>query len=100
MMQFDLKQDKGGQFYFNVCSDNGTHLVSSHLYTTKAAAENGIAAVENNHNKPERYDIRTQKKGLFYFALKASNGQVIAISDACKNQNELKETMDILVRGE
>ena len=99
-MQFDLKQAKDGQYYFHVRSDNGTHLISSHLYSTKASAENGIASVENNHNKPEQYEIRTQTNGMFYFVLKASNGQVIAISYSCSNQNNLKETMDILIGGE
>ena len=60
--------------------DGGIVLVSE-LYTTKAAAQNGIASVQSNSPQDERYERKTASNGKFYFTLKAANHQVIGTSE-------------------
>lgn len=45
---FQLKTAKNGQFYFTLTAKNGQVIAQSEMYTTKDAAENGIASVKNN----------------------------------------------------
>lgn len=46
--QFTLKTAKNGQYYFVLTAKNGQAIAQSEMYTTKAAAENGIASVKTN----------------------------------------------------
>ncbi|MGM2788784.1 YegP family protein, partial [Bacillus cereus group sp. Bce018] len=50
------------------------------LYTSKSAAENGIASVRTNSPQDERYEKKTASNGKFHFNLKAGNHQVIGSS--------------------
>jgi len=45
---FQLKTAKNGQFYFTLTAKNGQVIAQSEMYTTKDAAENGIASVKKN----------------------------------------------------
>ena len=56
-------------------------MLVSELYTTKAAAQNGIASVQSNSPQDERYERKTAVNGKFYFTLKAVNHQVIGTSE-------------------
>ncbi len=91
---FELSKAKDGQFYFNLKATNGQVILTSEMYTTKAAAENGIASVQKNASTDARYEVRKNKKGEPYFVLKAANGQIIGTSEgyssdaACKNGME------------
>lgn len=49
--KFELKNAKDGSFYFNLTAVNGQVIATSEMYTTKAAAENGIASVQENAPK-------------------------------------------------
>ena len=79
---FDLKTAKDGQTYWNLKAGNHETILTSEMYTTRAAAENGIASVQNNCTNPDRYETKTQTNGKPYFVLKAGNGQVIGKSEA------------------
>ena len=46
--KFELKNSANGQFYFNLTAVNGQVIATSEMYTTKAAALNGIESVQNN----------------------------------------------------
>ena len=54
--KFELKSSKNGQFYFNLTAKNGQVIATSEMYTTKAAAENGIASVQENAPNAETED--------------------------------------------
>jgi len=54
--QFTLKTAKNGQFYFNLTAKNGQVIASSEMYTTRAAAENGIESVKTNAPQAEIED--------------------------------------------
>jgi len=81
---------------FDLKATNGQVIATSEVYTTDAACKNGIesvmknapaAAVENQTvegyavEKHPKFEVYTDKAGEFRFRLKATNGQVIAVSE-------------------
>jgi uncharacterized protein YegP (UPF0339 family) len=79
--KFVLSKGTTGQFHFVLKASNGEVILSSESYTTKAAAEGGIASVKENAPKDERYERKVAKNNQPMFNLKASNGQVIGTSE-------------------
>lgn len=77
---FELSKSSDGQFRFVLKAGNAETILTSELYTTKSAAENGIASVRTNSPSDERYEKKTAANGTFYFNLKAGNHQVIGTS--------------------
>ncbi|MEX3019898.1 YegP family protein [Kluyvera sp. STS39-E] len=77
---FELSKSSNDQFKFVLKAGNGEVILTSELYTTKAAAENGIASVRTNSPLDERYEKKTASNGKFHFNLKAGNHQVIGSS--------------------
>ncbi len=88
---YEIKQAKDGQFHFNLKAGNHEIILSSELYTTKAACENGIESVQKNSGDESLYETREAKNGKPYFVLKAKNHQEIGRSEmyesaaACQN---------------
>ena len=66
---------------FNLKAGNGEIILTSELYTTKAACDNGIASVQKNSPLDERYERKEAKNGKPYFVFKAANHQVIGKSE-------------------
>ncbi|MFX1708812.1 YegP family protein [Chitinophaga sp. CC14] len=81
MGKFIIKTAKDGQNYFVLKAGNGEAILSSEMYTTKAACNNGIESVKTNAPNDSRYEKLTAKNGQFYFTLKAGNSQVIGTSE-------------------
>jgi uncharacterized protein YegP (UPF0339 family) len=77
---FELNKSSDGQFRFVLKSANGETILTSELYKTKGAAENGIASVRANCAADERYERKEASNGKLYFNLKAANYQVIGTS--------------------
>lgn len=77
---YELSKSSDGQFRFVLKAGNAETILTSELYTTKSAAENGIASVRSNSPLEERYEKKTASNGKFYFNLKAGNHQVIGSS--------------------
>jgi len=77
---FELSKSSDGQFRFVLKAGNGEIILTSELYTTKSAAENGIASVRTNSPHDERYEKKTATNGKYHFNLKAANHQVIGSS--------------------
>ncbi len=77
---FELSKSSNDQFRFVLKAGNGEIILTSELYTTKAAAENSIASVRTNSPLDERYEKKTATNGKFHFNLKAGNHQVIGSS--------------------
>ncbi|QCI66147.1 YegP family protein [Phreatobacter stygius] len=78
---FVLSKGASGQFHFVLKAGNGQTILSSEHYTTKAAAENGIASVRTNAPLDARYERKDAKSGQPMFNLKAANSQVIGTSE-------------------
>ena len=82
--KFELNSSSNGKFFFNLKASNGQIILSSEMYESKAAAENGIESVKKNAADDDRYDRLTAKNGDPYFVLKAANGQQIGRSETYK----------------
>ena len=81
---------------FDLKATNGQVIATSEVYTTEEACRKGIASVMKNApianvedqtvegyaaQKHPKFEIYADKAGEFRFRLKATNGQVIAVSE-------------------
>lgn len=83
---YEIKQAKDGQFHFNLKAGNHEIILSSELYTTKAACENGIESVQKNSNEDSLFEKRESSNGKPYFVLKAKNHQEIGRSEMYESE--------------
>ena len=51
--KFELYQDKAGKYRFRLKASNGQVIAVGEAYESKAAAENGIASVQENAASPD-----------------------------------------------
>ncbi len=80
MAKFEITVRKNGEFQFNLKASNGEVILTSEGYTTKAACLNGVESVKKNAVEEKRFEKLVAKNGKPYFSLKATNGQVIGMS--------------------
>jgi len=98
MGKFVVKKTNTG-IKFDLKATNGQVIATSEVYTTAAACKKGMASVAKNApiaavedqtvegfavEKCPKFEIYTDKAGEFRFRLKATNGQVIAVSEGYK----------------
>lgn len=88
--KFELKTSANGKFHFNLKAGNGQIILSSEMYETRAAAENGIQSVKKNGGDEGRYERKTSAKGDPYFILKAANGQEIGRSEMYSSESSME----------
>jgi uncharacterized protein len=79
---YEVSKSSNGQFKFVLKAANAETILTGELYTTRAAADRGIASVQSNSPKDERYEKKTTKDGHPYFNLKAGNHEIIGSSEA------------------
>ena len=79
---FEIKRAKNKQFYFNLKAANGEVVLTSHTYTSRAGVMNGIASVRKNGPDCLMYDMKMDRRGQYYFLLKAANHKVIGKSES------------------
>lgn len=77
---FELNKSEKGQFHFVLKAGNAETILTSEMYNTKGAAENGIASVQINSSDDQRYERKVSSNQKPYFNLKAANHQVIGSS--------------------
>jgi uncharacterized protein len=92
--KFELKVAKNGNYHFNLKAGNGQIILSSEMYESKAAAQNGIASVQKNGADDGRYDRRTSANGKPYFVLKAGNGQEIGRSEMYESTSSMENGIE------
>ena len=98
MGKFAIRKTATG-IKFDLKAGNGEVIATSEVYASEAACKNGVesvrknapvAAVENQTvegyatEKHPKFEVYTDKAGEFRFRLKATNGQVIAVSEGYK----------------
>ena len=98
MGKFVIKRTKTG-IKFDLKANNGEIIASSEVYSSEIACRNGIASVQRNapvanlenqtvtgytREKHPKFEVYTDKAGEFRFRLKATNGQIIAVSEGYK----------------
>ena len=87
---------------FDLKAGNGEVIATSEVYSSEDACRNGIASVQKNapvaavenqtgegyaEEKHPKFEVYADKAGEFRFRLKATNGQVIAVSEGYKAIN-------------
>ena len=85
-VSFELRKSEKGQFHFSLKNADGSTLLGSEQYESKASAENGIASVRTNSPDDARYERKTASDGRHHFNLKAANHQVIGSSQLYASQ--------------
>ena len=98
MGKFVIRETKTG-IKFDLKAGNGEVIATYEVYTSEKACRNGIASVQKNApvaavenqtvegyavEKHPKFEIYTDKAGEFRFRLKATNGQIIAVSEGYK----------------
>ncbi len=98
MGKFVVRNVKTG-IMFNLKAGNGEIIATSEVYTTEAACRKGIASVVKNapiaalenqtaegfqKEKCPKFEVYKDKAGEFRYRLKATNGQIIAVSESYK----------------
>ena len=96
MGKFVMKTTKNGKIKFDLKATNGQVIATSEVYTTEAACRNGIESVQKNAPvanvedqtvenfeamKHPKFEMYQDKAGEYRFRLKATNGQIIAVSE-------------------
>lgn len=107
MAGYYVLKASGSQFMFNLKAGNHETILTSERYSSKQAAEGGIASVKTNSPSDARYQRKTSSAGQPYFVLTASNGQTIGMSEmysstsamengitSCKNNGPSATTKD------
>ena len=98
MGKFVIRNTKTG-VKFDLKAGNGEVIATSEVYASQAACKNGVESVRKNApvaavedqtvegfavEKHPKFKIYTDKAGEFRFRLKATNGQIIAVSEGYK----------------
>ena len=98
MAKFVIREVKSG-IKFDLKAGNGEVIATSEVYTTEAACKNGVESVRKNApvanvedqtvegfatEKHPKFEVYEDKGGEFRFRLKATNGQIIAVSEGYK----------------
>ncbi len=104
MGKFEIKKVPSG-IKFDLKAGNGEVILSSEVYKSKASCKAGIASIIKNSageiedqtvespvkQKHPKFELYQDKKGEYRFRLKATNGQIIGVSEgyttkkACEN---------------
>lgn len=79
---YEISKSSNGQYRSVLKAANAETILTSELYTTRTAAENGIASVQTNSLLDDRYEKKSTKDGHPYFNLKAANHQIIGSSES------------------
>lgn len=98
MGKFVIKETATG-IKFDLKAVNGEVIATSQVYTTLESCEKGIASVKKNaavapvedqsvegyaEEKNPKFEVYVDKAGEYRFHLKATNGQIIAVSEGYK----------------
>ena len=98
MGEFVIKRTNTG-IKFDLKAGNGETIATSEVYTTEASCRKGIESVRKNAPvagvenqtvegfetvKHPKFEIYLDKAGEYRFRLKATNGEIIAVSEGYK----------------
>lgn len=82
MGKFIILPRGNGRYQFDLLNHDGQSILHNEGYRSKLAVLKGIESVKKNAGKPERYFLPAPNTEPLMFQLKATNGQVIGVSDA------------------
>lgn len=98
MGKFVISKRKNGEVQFNLKASNGQTILTSEGYTSRSSCDNGIESVKKNAMDDNRFERKTSSNGMFFFNLKAANGQIIGSSEMYAQEsgreNGIKSVME------
>jgi uncharacterized protein YegP (UPF0339 family)/CBS domain-containing protein len=97
--RFEIKTSTNGKFHFNLLAANGEIILSSEMYNSRSAAENGIESVKKNAVEAKRYERKVNKNQEPYFALKAGNGEIIGVSETFSSETALENAISSVMKN-
>lgn len=81
-----MKNEKNGEFQFNLKASNGQIILTSEGYVSKTNCINGIESVKRNSQDENKFDRKVSTNKKYYFNLKATNGQIIGTSELYESE--------------
>lgn len=108
MGKFVIRQTNTG-VRFDLKAGNGETIATSEVYSSEDACKKGIASVQKNapvaavedqtqadfrEEKHPKFELYQDKAGEFRFRLKATNGQIIAVSEGYKAMSSCKNGVE------
>lgn len=108
MGKFVIRTTKTGT-KFDLKASNGEVIATSEVYASEDACRSGIASVAKNAPvanvedqtvenyeaaKHPKFELYTDKAGEFRFRLKATNGQIIAVSEGYKSKKSCENGIE------
>jgi len=93
---FELYRDKAGEYRFRLKAADGSVLLKSEGYKTRASAANGVASVQKNSSNDGRYEAHVSSSGKPTFTLKAGNNRVIGSSPTFSSDDEMRAAMSLV----
>ena len=97
--RFEIYTDSAGQHRFRLRAGNGEVVLVSEGYKRRINARKGVASVQRNVLRDERFERRTTRSGAPMFNLRASNGQVIGTSEAYASLEAREDGIDAVRRA-
>lgn len=109
--QFEMREAKNGEPYFVLKAKNGAILGKSETYSSKAAAENGIASVIKNAaiseiddlteaDAPKRkaeFELYNGNSGDVRFRMRAKNGKILFTSQGYSSKQAAQNGIDAII---
>ncbi|MBR3357840.1 MAG: YegP family protein [Solobacterium sp.] len=112
--KFVVKATKNGGVKFDLKASNGETILTSQTYKSLKSCTNGIASVVRNaavaaiedqtvegfqKEKCPKFEIYQDKAGESRFRLKATNGQIIGVSEGYKSLKTCKNGIASVVKN-
>lgn len=96
-MKAILKKSEAKEpFTFAFLNGDGKAILKSENYAARKSAVNGIESVKKNSQNDGRYEMKESKNGMYFFNLKAANGQIVATSALFKSDNEREQAITLV----
>lgn len=81
MGKFTILTGSDGQYYFNLIASNGQVILSSMGYSSNAAINQEIHAVQAGNYSNIRFERKVSRNGKYYFVLRAADDRIIGTSE-------------------
>ena len=113
MGKFLIRQVDSG-IKFDLLATNGQVILTSEVYEAETSCRNGIASIRRNapeadlddqtldtdsHARCPKFELYQDKAGEYRFRLKATNGQIIGISEGYKAKASCLNGIDSVRRN-
>ena len=96
---YEIKRAGNKQFFFNLKAANGEVVLTSEMYKTRTGVNKGIESVTKNGPDCLMYDMKMDKRGRYYFLLKAANNRIIGKSESYTTAAKMEKGIQAVIRS-